>query len=486
METATLKQEPDFQSRVIETKEINWQELQFVQQENFKEWIQDGDMKLMESLLKYQFIDPFKVWESEGIVYCLDGRHRYLDLIKVKESGLTVPDMLPATFIACRDIKEAAELVLVYSSAYAKITHQGLYDFVQNYNLDIPELKSVLNVPDFSFDRFEQKFDLFDSQQADEGLPEVDEGSVIVKTGDIFTLNDHRIACGSFNDDEVVGQLLNNEKARIVNCDPPYNLPTNFISSTHSKNFAVAAGEMSDEEFVEFLASIMRRSVENTVPGAMHYIFMDFRHSWHMTEAARRVYGNPEPKQVCVWAKDVFANGSFYRAQHELCFIFSDEKAKSLWNKDMLDEGGSFYKDNNEWCFIFKNGDKAKHLSHLELKDRIRSNVWRYPSGASRANPDMEQIKNHPTPKPVAMICDSILDTTNLGEVVIDWFCGSGTTIVACEKTQRKARVTEIDPLYVQVAIIRYVKYCQKIGKKVNFVHENGTITLADFEESKD
>lgn len=162
-------------------------------------------------------------------------------------------------------------------------------------------------------------------------------------------------------------------KARILNCDPPYNLPaslyTNRGESKHA-DFAMAAGEMTDEQFVLFLVNVMQTAVDNTVPGAIHYIFMDFRHSWHITEAARRVYGKPEPKQTCVWVKDRFANGSFYRSQQELCFIFSNEEAKSLWNNDLLDEGGEFYKNENEWCFIFKNGDAAKHLSHLELKNK--------------------------------------------------------------------------------------------------------------------
>jgi len=143
------------ESRVIKTELINWRNLQFIQQENFKEWINNGDVKLLESILKYQFVDPFKVWEHEGILYCLDGRHRFLDLKKVSESGATVPDMLPATFIDCGNMKEAAELVLIYSSAYARITQQGLLEFVQNFDLDFPELQGMLNIPDFDNIAFE-------------------------------------------------------------------------------------------------------------------------------------------------------------------------------------------------------------------------------------------------------------------------------------------------------------------------------------------
>ncbi|MBC7750074.1 MAG: site-specific DNA-methyltransferase [Methylotenera sp.] len=476
-------------SRIIKTELIKWRDLEFIQQENFKEWINDGDTKLIESILKYQFCDAFKVWEYEGKLFCLDGKHRFLDLIKVAELGHNVPDDLPATFVDCENMEGAAELVLIYSSAYAKITQQGLFDFVSKFNLDIPTLKSVINIPEFSMQRFEQKFDFFEVATGEEPHVEVDEKNIIVQPGDVFQINGHRLICGSFTSNEDVKALMQDDKARIVNCDPPYNLPANFFTNKDEqrhKDFAMASGEMTDDEFVQFLALIMTTSVNNSVPGAIHYIFMDFRHSWHMTEAARIVYGNPQPKQVCVWEKDLFANGSFYRAQHELCFIFSDEKAKALWQKDLLDEGGEFYKDNNEWCFIFKNGEAAKHLSHLELKNRIRSNVWKYPSATSMANPDRFELKNHPTPKPVVMIADAILDTTNENDIVIDWFLGSGTCLIACEHTSRRGRFTEIEPMYVQSAIQRYINYCNKRSIDVTFTHLNGNLTLNDFaNESK-
>lgn len=478
----------EIKSRVIKTELIFWKDLEFIQDENFKEWIEDGDEKLINSLLKYQFVDPFKVWEHDGKLYCLDGKHRTLDLQKLITLGVEIPEELPATFMDCENIEEAAELVLVYSSAYAKITQQGLFDFVNKFKLDMPTLRDKLSIPEFSMGRFEQKFDLFEIDSAEEEDVYVADQDCIVKEGDIFQLNDHRILCSSFKDAEKIEELLQGEKARVVNCDPPYNLPANFFTNRDSqrhKDFAEAAGEMSDDQFMEFLVSVMQVSVDNSVPGAIHYIFMDFRHAWHMTEAARRVYGNPQPKQVCVWAKDMMANGAFYRPQHELCFIFSDEKAKALWNKDLIDEGGEFYKDNNEWCYIFKNGDGAKHLSHLKLVDRIRTNVWKYPSAISKSNPDRFELKNHPTPKPVVMIADSMLDTTNLGDIVIDWFLGSGTALIAAEHTKRKGRFTELEPVFVQGSIIRYLNYCSKRGIIVNFTHLNGNLTINDFENER-
>lgn len=136
-------------SKVIKTEQITWSELKFVQDDNFKEWVGNGDKKLMESILKYQFIDPFKVYEENGVLYCLDGKHRFLDLKKALENGVDIPEKLPATFIDCENMKEAAELVLVYSSHYATITQQGLLDFVSKFDLNFPEMTNLLNIAEF-------------------------------------------------------------------------------------------------------------------------------------------------------------------------------------------------------------------------------------------------------------------------------------------------------------------------------------------------
>ena len=147
----------EINSRVIKTELIKWKELQFIQDEDFKEWINDGDKKLIESLVKYQFADPFKVWENEGKQFCLDGKHRWKDLLKLSESGIIIPDLLPATFIDCTDVKEAAELVLVYSSAYAKITQDGLFNFIEKFSLSLPDIKETLSLPDFDMFELEGK-----------------------------------------------------------------------------------------------------------------------------------------------------------------------------------------------------------------------------------------------------------------------------------------------------------------------------------------
>ena len=209
---------------------------------------------------------------------------------------------------------------------------------------------------------------------------------------------------------------------------------------------------MSDKEFVDFLRKVMESATVYTTPGSLHYYFMDWRHVWHMTEAAREIYGSPTPKQMCVWNKDTMALGSFYRSKHEL-------------------------------VFIFKNGE-GKHTSHLELKDRVRSNVWDYPSANSGANKEKSILKDHPTPKPVQLVADAILDSTNKGDIVIDFFLGPGTTLIACQATERKCYATEIEPRYVQQSLIRYINFCDKNGIQVKFNHENGSLTINSFTDA--
>ncbi|TZF84528.1 DNA modification methylase [Pedobacter sp. BS3] len=479
-------------SRIIKTELIDWRKLKFIQDDNFKELPQDAFQRLKNSILANDFTQPFYVWldPETGYLYCLDGKHRTLALESLAGDGHIIPDMLPATYINCSGIKEAAKLVLIYSSIYAKTTQQGLFDFIEEFDLSFAELIDEIDLPEFSEDRYMQKFNVYNLDGCEEPEVEItDDEPILVKPGDIFQLGKHRLICDSFSNRDALDLLFGDVKARILFTDPPYNLPTDFFLKDNKKhnnheNFAMGAGEMSDEEFSEFLTSIMMMAIARTVPGAIHYIFMDFRHCWHMTDAARKAYGSPIPKQVCVWNKDMMANGSFYRAKHELCFVFNEPSAVPLWNMDMLDHGG-FYKNDQEMIFIFKHPDKAKHLSHLALKDRIRTNVWNYPSAISIANPDKDEIKNHPTPKPVQMVADAILDTTNPGEVVTDFFHGSGTTMIACEATGRICYAIEISPKFVQSTIKRYINYCVKRDIVPTFTHLNGNLTISDFYEQR-
>ena len=213
------------------------------------------------------------------------------------------------------------------------------------------------------------------------------------------------------------------------------------------------SGEMSDEEFVEFLSAYMKLQRKYSVDGSIHGHFIDFRHIWHMCEAGKTAYGTVMPKQIPVWKKSVPGMGSFYRAQHEL-------------------------------CVIFKSGE-AKHVSHLELTERIRTNIWEYHSANDFASEDRREnggiqlLADHPTPKPVRMLADAILDLTNEGEIVLDSFLGSGSTIVAADRTNRRGFGIELEPKYVQRAVRKFIRYAQNQSKPYE-IKRNGEVMSED------
>ncbi|MEM9981621.1 MAG: site-specific DNA-methyltransferase [Bacteroidota bacterium] len=321
-------------------------------------------------------------------------------------------------------------------------------------------MKQFIDLPDLSLARFEQQFDLsgIEKEEAEtEAISLNEETTIAVKVGDLFKLGEHRLLCGDCLKEENITLLMDGQLAQILCTDPPYNLKTADFQgkgSVKHEDFVMAAGEMSDEEFATFLKQVMQLACKHTIDGGLHYIFMDHRHSWHMGEAARKVYGSPEPKQTCVWKKDIPANGSFYRVQHE-------------------------------FCFIYKYGT-AKHKSYLELKDRSRANVWEYAGANSWGNPDRDreghlsglgELANHPTPKNSAMIADIFLDVTDEGDIVLEMFSGSGTAIVAGERTKRKVYAIDLKPDFVQSTLIRYYKHCLKHDTPFDFEHVNGEIT---------
>ncbi len=459
----------EVKSRIIKSEKFQWQKAKWLQNENLKECDDASFQKLANSIKKYSFIQPFNVWEDteNGIIWILDGHHRQKTLQNLLNEGTQIPELLDGNFLDCENKKEAAELVLVYSSQYATMTQIGLTDFLEQNGITYAEMNAQVDFSDFSHAKYEQKNDVYDTANADEQeetetAPHLEEKNVIVKSGDFFQLGNHKFLVGSCLEEENFNLLMQGEKAQIIITDPPYNLPASIISGNGKvkhTDFAMGKGEMSHIEFVEFLARYMKNLVKHSKDGSIHYHFMDFRHVWHVCQAASQedTYKTVEAKQIAVWSKSVAGNGSFYRSQHEM-------------------------------CLIFKSGE-AKHKSHLKLEDKYRTNIWVYHSANDYANPDRVQaggigeLANHPTPKPVQMIADAILDTTDAGDIVIDCFLGSGTALIACQQTDRICRGIELEPMYAQSIIIRYIKYCEKKGINCEFKHLNGNLNLNDFSE---
>ena len=270
------------------------------------------------------------------------------------------------------------------------------------------------------------------AQDADSAdvLPEVSGEPPVSKIGDLWLLGHHRVLCGNALDPEAFTALMGEEHAATVFTDPPYNVEidghASGLGTIHHRRFPMASGEMDKAEFTAFLAQACRNLAAFSAAGSLHFICMDWRHLDELLAAGADAYG--ELKNLCVWVKDNAGMGSLYRSQHELVFVFKQH-------------GGA-------------------HRNNIELGKfgRNRSNVWRYPGANSfaRCGAEGNLLALHPTVKPVAMVADAILDCTERGGIVLDAFLGSGTTVIAAERTGRHCYGLDLDPAYVDSAIRRW------------------------------
>lgn len=260
----------------------------------------------------------------------------------------------------------------------------------------------------------------------DDTVPEP-EAVVISRPGDLWHLGAHRLLCGDACEAASYDRLMGGRKAVSVFADPPYNVAVDGHASgngaIHHRAFAMASGEMSPTEYSAFLSTIFGHLIASSRDGSIHYICMDWRHLPETLKAGT-LYG--EHKNLIVWDKGTAGMGSFYRSQHEL-------------------------------ILVFKNGT-APHINNFGLGEmgRYRTNVWSYPGLNAGGAKRREQLLMHPTVKPVAMVADAIRDCSRRGDLILDPFMGSGTTLIAAERTGRVACGLELDPAYVDTAIRRY------------------------------
>ena len=261
---------------------------------------------------------------------------------------------------------------------------------------------------------------------ADDEIPAVAE-TAVSKLGDVWILGRHRLVCGDARDAASYVALMAGEQARVVFTDPPFNLKVvGHIAKRGAdrREFPMASGEMTKAEFTDFLTKTLGHAADNAVDGAIVFVVMDWRHLVEVLAAGDAVIG--ELKNICVWAKPNAGMGSFYRSQHEM-------------------------------VLVFKKGD-APHVNTFGLgKERYRTNVWSY-AGASGFHADRNHdLALHPTAKPITLVADAIMDVSHRDEIVLDPFGGSGSTLMAAEKTGRIARLIELDPLYCDVIVRRFI-----------------------------
>jgi len=257
-------------------------------------------------------------------------------------------------------------------------------------------------------------------------LPELPQ-SAVSQAGDLWLMENHRLAQGDARERGVYARLFTDtDAAKFVLTDEPFNVAVrgHCTSQTHHREFAMAHGELSREEFFAFNIDWMRPSLEQLVDGGLLATFIDWRSVELVLAAGREL--DLDLLNVIVWAKPHGGQGSLWRSQHEM-------------------------------LPVFKKGTAA-HTNNIELGrwGRYRGNVWTYPGASTLGSEAREGLAVHPTVKPRAMLEDALLDVTDRGDVVLDCFLGSGSMLLAAETTDRICRAIEIDSRYCDVAIARW------------------------------
>ena len=260
-------------------------------------------------------------------------------------------------------------------------------------------------------------------------VPNIPEGPPTTQMGDLWLMGEHLLLCANAQEASTYETLMAGKVAGMIITDPPYNVKVQGHvggkGSIKHPEFAMASGEMNSPEFTQFLKTSFEQMANHSKPGSIHMTFMDWRHLPEILSAGLAVYTSF--LNLCVWVKNQAGMGSLYRSQHEL-------------------------------CLIFKNG-KESHQNNVQLGrfGRYRTNVWQYGGiQTMRSSEEGDLLALHPTVKPIKMIADAILDCSKRRDIILDPFMGSGTAILACERTGRHCYGIELDPLYVDTAVQRW------------------------------
>lgn len=408
-----MREVKEITNKIINSGKVNWRTFQFLQPNNFKDLSKESYQKLRKSIIDNNFVESFKIWQKNGSLYCLDGFHRCHILKELEKEGYKVPKLMPADFLECKNKKEASKLVLIYSSIYARITNEGLYEFIHTQDLKFDELKLEIDLPDFKLDRFEMGYmrdDLKDPALDD--IPEPKEAKA--KLGDLYQLGRHRLLCGDAIKKEDVERLMDGKKADMVFTDPPYGI--DIVKDNNKIGFG--NGRLESKPAIGSIGA------NGIVPVGIH----------------PKITGDDKPfepqfllqysKHHIIWGGNYFAS----KLPNSSCWI--------IWDKREEIPSNNFADCEIAW-------------TNFNKPSRIYKQLW---SGLLRkGNRNDEGIKRlHPTQKPVGIHFNMLQDFSKDKSTILDLFGGSGTTLIACEKLNRICYMMEIEPYYCDVIIERW------------------------------
>lgn len=385
--------------------------------------------QIANSIATYGFAVPI-VTDENAMILAGHGRYAAAQLLDMKEVPVVTLTGLSA---AKKRALALADNKIAENSGWDRemlaVELAELSEMLIEDNLDI----SITGFAAAEFDQLSTDLEEDSSDPADAIDPQWTAANTISKPGDLWVLGNHRLLCGDAREAEILNRLMDENRAAMAFLDPPYNVRVRDIvgrGQVKHREFAMASGEMSRGEFVGFLSKTLQAASSVSKDGAVHYVCMDWRHIKELLEAGQGVYG--ETLNLAVWVKSNAGQGSFYRSQHE-------------------------------FVGVFRVGNE-QHRNNIELgrHGRYRSNVWHYAGVNTFRAGRLDELKAHPTVKPIALVADAMKDCTRRSDIVLDTFSGSGTTILAAERVGRRAFAVEIEPRFVDVAIRRWQAFTRK------------------------
>lgn len=371
-------------------------------------------LEVINSIRTFGFCDPLLI----------DGENRVLDgVIRVEAAKRLGLSSIPCVQAGHLSASERRLLRL----ALNRLSEKGRWD-LEELRVEFSELIAEgisVETSGFSLPEIDH-ITIGDDELAEAStLTPSAEATPVTRLGDVYLLGRHRLICGDSTRSETYASLMGGKFARLILTDQPYNVPiAGHVTKSGHNEFVMASGEMSCAEFADFNSSWLSAASRHLLEGGLLGTFIDWR-GYPSVDAAARSLGLAQLNLV-VWTKTNAGLGSLYRSQHEL-------------------------------LPLYKKGT-ASHVNNVELgkNGRWRSNVWTYPGATSLGSDSRKGLEFHPTVKPVAMLADMLLDVTNRGDVVLDPFLGSGSTLIAAERSSRVCCGIELDPRYVDLTIRRF------------------------------
>jgi DNA modification methylase len=405
-------------------KTIDFHELQSFQG-GLKEHTESDYEKAKKSILQYGWSFVLYYWNDGKKKWIIDGHNRCEVLSRLEAEGYIIPP-IPAIEVFCKNRKEAKQKLLRLNSTFGRLSKESVLEFAEDIDLNFDEIA----LPDTVIDFTDQSGEIAETEGDDEA-PEVDEKSEPVsKRGEMYELGNSILMCGDSTNAEDVARLMGGEKADMVFTDPPYGmgLDTDYSSMKNKLEFAEGKNIKNGKKYAQGIVDAFKPELITTV-------FENFGYC----------------KEIFLWGADYFAE--MLEDKNSGSWVVWDKRASAENDLAKDESADKMYGSCFELCW-----SKNKHKRDIA---RVK---WASVFGTEQ---EFDHKRYHPTQKPIKLIEWFMTRYARGGQLVVDLYGGSGSTLIGCEKNGLRCRTMELDPFYCDVIRKRYTLYAKQNGLKI-------------------